>query len=315
VEGRRVRDLPDTFFTTPPEWSWWIIFYFFVGGIAGGSFFIASLLYLLGRVNDRPLVRLGYYVAFIGAVISGILLVLDLHRPLRFWHMLIESNTGNPMFKSWTPMSVGSWGLLLFGLFAALAALSAAREEERVRWGPGFVVSSGFRTIVAIVGGILGFFIAGYTGVLLSVTNRPVWADSPMLGALFLISAASTAAATLILLARRRAIGDDISLGKLAEFDKWTLVLELVAIVAFLITLGATTREVFVSVWGVLLVLGVVGAGIILPLAMGLGWIRRWSSRPVMAATLVLVGGFLLRVVTLLSSEQVHIAGSRVITP
>jgi hypothetical protein len=34
-----------------------------------------------------------------------------------------------------------------------------------------------------------------------------------------------------------------------------------------------------------------------------------------MAATLVLVGGFLLRVVTLLSSEQVHIAGSRVITP
>jgi formate-dependent nitrite reductase membrane component NrfD len=50
-------------------------------------------------------------------------------------------------------------------------------------------------------------------------------------------------------------------------------------------------------------------------LAIGLGWIKRWSSRPVMAASLVLVGGFLLRVVTLLSSEQVQIAGSRVITP
>jgi protein NrfD len=146
------------------------------------------------------------------------------------------------------------------------------------------------------------------------VTNRPVWADSPMLGALFLISAASTAAATLILLARRRDIGDAASLGKLAEFDKWALVIELVAIVAFLITLGAAAR-VFLSVWGALLVLGVIGAGIILPLAMGLGWIKRWSSRPVMAATLVLIGGFLLRVVTLLSSEQVHIAGSRVITP
>lgn len=306
--------MPDTFFTIPPEWTWWIIFYFFIGGIAGGSFFIASLLYLFGRVSDRPLVRLGYYVAFIGAVISGVLLVLDLHRPLRFWHMLIESNTGNLMFKSWTPMSVGSWGLLLFGLFAALAALSAAREEDRVRWGPGFIVTGGFRTVVAILGGILGFFLAGYTGVLLSVTNRPVWADSPMLGALFLISAASTAAATLILLARRRYIGDEVTLGKLAEFDKWALVLELIAIVAFLITLGAAAR-VFLSVWGVLLLLGVIGAGILLPLAMGLGWVKRWSSRPVMAATLVLVGGFLLRVVTLLSSEQVHIAGSRVITP
>ncbi len=306
--------MSDTFFTTPPEWTWWIVFYFFIGGIAGGSFFIASLLYLFGRINDRPLVRLGYYVAFIGVVISGILLVLDLHRPLRFWHMLIESNTGNPMFKSWTPMSVGSWGLLLFGLFAALAALSAAREEERVRWGPAFVVASGLRTFVAIVGGVLGFFLAGYTGVLLSVTNRPVWADSPMLGALFLISAASTAAATLILLARRRDIGDAISLGKLAEFDKWALVLELIAIVVFLITLGAVAK-VFVSAWGVLLLLGVIGAGIVLPLAMGMGWVKRWSSRPVMAATLVLVGGFLLRVVTLLSSEQVHIAGHRVISP
>ena len=309
--GSRV---PDTFYTTPPEWTWWIVFYFFIGGIAGGSFFIASLLYLFGRVTDRPLVRLGYYVSFIGVVLSGILLILDLHRPLRFWHMLIESNTGNPMFKPWAPMSIGSWGLLLFGLFATLAALSAAREEERVRWGPAFVVSSGFRTVVAIIGGVLGFFLAGYTGVLLSVTNRPVWADSPMLGALFLVSAASTAAATLILLARRRNLGDEVSLGKLAEFDKWALVIELVAIVAFLITLGAAAR-VFLSVWGALLVLGVIGVGIVLPLAMGLGWIKRWSSRPVMAATLVLVGGFLLRVVTLLSSEQVHIAGSKVITP
>lgn len=306
--------MPDTFFTTPPEWQWWIIFYFFVGGIAGGCFFIASVLYLFGRASDRPVVRLGYYVAFIGTVVSGLLLILDLHRPFRFWHMLVESNTGNIMFKSWTPMSVGSWGLLLFGLFAALAALSAAREEERVRSGPGFIVTGGFRTVVAIIGGILGFFLAGYTGVLLSVSNRPVWADSPMLGALFLISAASTAAATLILLARRRGSADALSLGKLAEFDKWALIIELVAIVAFLITLGAAAR-VFLSVWGVLLLLGVIGAGIVLPLAMGLGWVKRWSDRPVMAAGLVLVGGFLLRVVTLLSSEQVHIAGSRVITP
>jgi protein NrfD len=306
--------VPDTFFTTPPDWRWWIILYFFIGGIAGGSFFLASLLYLLGRPADRPLVRLGYYVAFWGAAVSGILLILDLQRPLRFWHMLIESNTGQLMFKSWTPMSVGAWGLLLFGLFAALAALASAREDERVHWGPAFVVRSGFRTVVAIVGGIFAFFLAGYTGVLLSVSNRPVWADSPMLGMLFLVSAASTAAATLIFLARRRERIDAISVGKLAEFDKWALVLELIAIVAFLITLGAAVK-VFLSVWGFILLVGVIGLGIVLPLAMGLGWVRRWTATPATAAGLVLIGGFLLRVVTLLSSEQVRLEGSRVMMP
>jgi formate-dependent nitrite reductase membrane component NrfD len=309
-----VQNFPDTFYTVPPEWTWWIVFYFFIGGIAGGSFFLASLLYLFGRPADRPLVRLGYYVALIGAGVSGILLILDLHRPLRFWHMLIESNTGNLMLKAWSPMSIGSWGLLFFGLFAALAALSAAREEGRVRWGPTFLVASGFRTVVAIVGGFLGFFLAGYTGVLLSVSNRPVWADSPLLGMLFLISAASTAAATLILLGRRRDAVDAVSLGKLADFDKWALVLELVVLILFLITLGAAA-QVFLSAWGVLLLLGVVGLGILLPLGIGLGWIRRWSGRPVMAAGLVLVGGFLLRVATLFSSESVTTAGARVITP
>jgi formate-dependent nitrite reductase membrane component NrfD len=270
---------------------------------------------LLGRPADRPLVRLGYYVAFIGAVLSGLLLILDLHRPLRFWHMLIESNTGNLMFKSWTPMSVGSWGLLLFGLFATLAAISAARDEGRVGWAPAALVGRGFRTIVAIIGGFLGFFFAGYTGVLLSVSNRPVWADSPLLGLLFLFSAGSTAAAALILLARRRdTVVDSVSLGRLADFDKWTLVLELVALILFLVTLGAAAR-VFLSAWGVVLLLGVIGLGILLPLAISLGWVRRWSERPVMAAGLVLVGGFLLRVVTLLSSESVTVAGGRVMMP
>jgi formate-dependent nitrite reductase membrane component NrfD len=306
--------MPDTFFTVPPEWTWWIIFYFFVGGIAGGGFFLASILYLVGRPADRPLVRLGYYVAFIGAAVSGILLIVDLHRPLRFWHMLIESNTGQPMFKWWTPMSVGSWGLLLFGLFATLAAISAAREEGLIRWAPAAVVGRGFRTAVAIIGGLLGFFLAGYTGVLLSVSNRPLWADSPMLGMLFLFSAASTAAATLILLGQRRDAVDSTSLGRLAEFDKWALVLELVALVLFLVTLGAAAR-VFLSVWGVILLLGVIGLGILLPLAIGLGWVRRWSGRPAMAAGLVLIGGFLLRVVTLLSSESVTTAGEHVILP
>ena len=94
--------MSDTFFTTAPHWRWLIVLYFFVGGIAGGSFFLAAMLDLFGAPRDRPTMRVGYYVAFVGAVLSGILLTWDLDRPERFWHMLIQSERGIPMFKYWS---------------------------------------------------------------------------------------------------------------------------------------------------------------------------------------------------------------------
>ena len=143
--------------------------------IAGGSFFLAALLDLWGTLRDRPLVRTGYYVALLGAVVSSVLLTVDLGRPERFWRMLIQSERGLLMFKYWSPMSVGAWGLLLFGGFAFVATLGALYEAGRVRWAPlrplrGSVLGS----LIAMLGGLLGFFLAGYTGVLLAVTNSPL---------------------------------------------------------------------------------------------------------------------------------------------
>jgi protein NrfD len=310
--------VPDTFFTRPPHWEWWIILYFFIGGIAGGSFFLAALLHLFGRAADRPLVRLGYRIAFVGAVLSGILLIVDLDRPLRFWHMLFQSENGRPLLKYWSPMSVGAWALLLFGFFAFLAMIGARHEEGKLRWSPAGRLAVGpLAAIIAIGGGLAGVFLAGYTGVLLSVTNRPIWADSNWLGLLFLLSAASTAAATLILFARRREIADAVAMDSLARFDKYVLVLELIAIIIFLISLGRAARA-FVNAWGLLLVLFVIILGILVPLAVGFGRFTTFRNRPLTAGTaagLVLLGGFMLRVVTILSSESMSVAGHRVIGP
>ena len=194
-----------TYFSAPPDWGWLIVFYFFFGGLAGGCYFLAVLIDLLGRPEDRPLARLGYYVAFPCVVLSGLLLTLDLNRPLRFWHMLIESNTFRPMIKFWSPMSVGSWALLIFGIFALISFIGALAEDGRLDWPawrkvrpPG--VLSG---VIAVLGGLFGFYVAGYTGVLLAVTNRPIWSDTPLLGMLFVVSAASISAALMILLAYR----------------------------------------------------------------------------------------------------------------
>jgi formate-dependent nitrite reductase membrane component NrfD len=308
-----VIDAPSsTWFTVNPHWEWLIVLYFFIGGIAGGCYFLAALIDLLGGPEDRPLARLGYYIAFPCVLLSGFLLTVDLTRPLRFWHMLIERNTFEPMFKAWSPMSVGSWALLVFGLFTFVSFLAALAEDDRFpirelrrfRWPPSrmFRPPSPLGNVIAVIGGIAGFFIAGYTGVLLAVTNRPIWSDTPLLGMLFVISAASTSAALLILIAQR-AGWTMPGIDSLHRMDGWVLAMEFVVLVALMISLGPVIRAWF-NVWGLLLLIAVVIPGVLVPL-LQLWRPQRFRASLATTAILVLVGGFLLRVVFIFSSETI----------
>jgi protein NrfD len=306
---RRVQtDLPGTFYTAPPGFGWLIILYFFIGGIAGGALLLAGLLRLFGTAADRAYIRIASVVALVGALISGILLIVDLSAPLRFWHMVVQNNTGQLMFKWWSPMSVGVWILLFFSFFSLVAVLeSLAMDDHPQLRAFRFLSRPPLATIGAIGGIIFGLALAGYTGVLLAVTNRPVWADSSWLGIVFLFSAVSTAMATLLLLSHWRRTESPITNDWLARFDNVTLVLELLAIVCFLISLGGAARALL-NAWGVVLVLGVIVAGIILPLVIQ----RRPAHSVVLPAVLVLAGGFMLRMVIMLSSEQIHVSGVQV---
>ena len=118
-------------FVRAPGWTWYILFYFFLAGLAGGSYVIATLLRLYGERSDEPMARLGYYVAFPVYVICPILLTLDLHQPLRFWHMVVNTTPGDegPILKPWSPMSVGSWVLLAFGVFAVIVLVQEDRKS------------------------------------------------------------------------------------------------------------------------------------------------------------------------------------------
>jgi formate-dependent nitrite reductase membrane component NrfD len=299
--------MSDTFFSGAPHWTWFIIAYFFVGGLAGGAGFLAGVLDWFGQPEDRPVVRTGHTIAAVGAIVSGLLLTIDLGQPLRFWHMLFQSaNLPAIMFKGWSPISFGSWGLMLFGGFSVLAALGGRAEEGR---SPALQLLRGgvLAKLVSGIAGLLGIFIAGYTGILLSVTNRPIWADSPWLGALFVASGVSTGAATLILWAPGRG-ATERSVGWLSSFDTRTLVVELLVLVLFLASLGALNR-VWVSVWGLVLLVGVVGLGILLPLGLHVkpaSFGPSLAARPIVnAAKFVLLGGFLLRLATILASEGI----------
>jgi protein NrfD len=302
-------NLPSTFFTAPPQFGWFIILYFFIGGIAGGALMLAGLLRLFGRSEDRPYVRIASLLALAGAVISGVLLIADLSSPLRFWHMVIQNHTGLPMFKWWSPMSVGVWILLAFSFFALVATLESFVDDGRPRLRAlAFIARPPFVALGAAAGIASGLGLAGYTGVLLAVTNRPIWADSSWLGMVFLFSAVSTSMAAVLLLSHWRRVRATAAVEWLGRFDSIVLAFELGAIVCFLISLGDASRAL-VNAWGALLVLGVIVTGIVVPFVLQ----RRPSHSVVVPAVLVLVGGFLLRVIIILSSEQIHVVGTQVI--
>ena len=297
--------LSSTFFSAPPDWGWLIVWYFFFGGLAGGCYFIAVLIDLFGRAEDRALARLGYYISLPCLVISAILLTLDLGRPLRFWHMLFQSNTYQIIFKPWSPMSVGSWALFIFGIFSLLSFLGALAEDGRLQKpaAKSLRPPGALGSLIASIGGLFGFFVAGYTGVLLGVTNRPIWSDTPLLGMLFVVSAASISVALMILLAEKssRTAG---RINALHRLDSWVVALEFVVLIALMFSLGPVFRA-WLNAWGVLLFFGVIGLGMLFPLA--LYWRRQWlgDSNVTAAAVSVLAGGFILRVVIVFSAQGV----------
>src|SRR5215470_4760332 len=132
-------------FVGDPNWGWWIIAYFYLGGLAAGSYFLATTIELWGRDEDRLLARIGHFLAFPLVAICGVLLIIDLERTDRFWHMLFQSERVDqaladgwplggwgtmltaPMLKWWSPMSLGAWAIFLFGGFSFFSFIASLR--------------------------------------------------------------------------------------------------------------------------------------------------------------------------------------------
>jgi formate-dependent nitrite reductase membrane component NrfD len=246
-------------FAGPPDWLWYILAYFFLAGLSGGSYVLATLLRLRNAPGDEPMARIGYYIAFPPMLIAPLLLALDLGQPWRFWHMMWNTTPGHPglNFKYWSPMSIGSWALIVFGAITTISfAASLVRDGKLrlplVRW----LDNRPFN----IVGSLFGLFIAGYTGVLLSVSNQPVWSDTWALGGLFLASGLAGSAALMLLLARYRPEARP-SAGMLSVSERLYALLELALIVVFAVTLFAAGTQgiVFGLPWLVLWLVALAG--------------------------------------------------------
>jgi formate-dependent nitrite reductase membrane component NrfD len=130
--------------------------YLFFGGLSGAS----SVLAAFAQASGNPQLARNAKVTSTAAIaVSAVALVNDLGRPARFLNML-------RVFKTSSPMSVGSWLLAAYGPVSGAAAASAVTG-----WLP--------RAGAAATAGaaVLGSGIATYTAALICDTAVPAWHD------------------------------------------------------------------------------------------------------------------------------------------
>ncbi|HEX7300330.1 MAG TPA: NrfD/PsrC family molybdoenzyme membrane anchor subunit [Solirubrobacteraceae bacterium] len=302
-------------FAGAPHWTWYILFYFFLAGLAGGSYFLATLLRHWGAPTDEPVARVGFYVAFVATLICPILLTLDLTHPLRFWHMVVNTTPGNTglNFRSETPMSVGVWALLVASVFSLVSFVDTLARDGRLRHPLARrlagALDGGAGKVWNVAGSVVYLFVAAYTGVLLAVSNQPVWSDSWALGGLFLASGLSGSAALMLLLTRYRR-GAEASRGFLEIGGRLFTVLELALLVVFALTLidDGALDTAFGFPWILLWLVALAGMlpGLVSLAVGGLrvdGTAERVATWAVVAPALVLVGVLALRAAVIFSAQ------------
>ena len=171
-----------------------VVWYLFLAGLGAGAVTVsASVLLRSGDYHGGSFFKLARYGALIGpfpVILGTCLIIFELGR----WDRALN------LFKiiNLSPMSIGSWLLLLFIIFSLIYAFVFLPSFfPRFKW-----LSRRFAPIMHVLSWInvpLGIGVAIYTGILLgAMPSRPLW-NSPILALLFLVSALSTGIAVTIL--------------------------------------------------------------------------------------------------------------------
>jgi formate-dependent nitrite reductase membrane component NrfD len=209
-----------------------------------------------------------------------------------------------------SPMSIGTWGLTAFGFISAMTTGLQLLEDRSSRLG---VRPSAARraagAVLALLGALSGFFVAGYTGVLLAATAVPLWSKRPeFLGPLFFSSAMTSGAAVISAIASGLEREDGGAFARLRALETLSTVAEESLLVIWIIALGPTAKPIVDSRLGAVVRHGAAGAGMALPLAISalVPHLPRRLRRPAMllSAALTLAGVFAVRYAVVVGGRQ-----------
>jgi Fe-S-cluster-containing dehydrogenase component/formate-dependent nitrite reductase membrane component NrfD len=210
AHGGNLRTVYDV--SHPRPWGWRVGAYLWTKAIAAGALVVAALLLTLGMPTG-PLLSTGApSLALVFLLLTGVLLIVDLKRPDRFYFLFTKPN--------WTSWLVwGSWIILVYG---ALATLWLLLGVARLPLALG---------LIAWAAALAGLGTAGYSAFLFGqAEGRDFW-QSPLLLPHLLLAAFTAGAASLALLGLWTGAGPAL-LGVLAT------VLAATAVLGFLVALA-----------------------------------------------------------------------------
>jgi formate-dependent nitrite reductase membrane component NrfD len=290
-------------------WGWQIPAYLFLGGLTAGIMIVTGLIGR--RVPLERQSRWMRWMPFAAPLLlsAGMLaLFLDLENKVHVFRFYTA-------FRLTSPMSWGSWILLLIYPATLLLGLARLHDRELTRIECALVhvnleplASFARRQVHRLerANVILGIALGGYTGILIGTLGaRAVW-SSVVLGPLFLISGISTGAALVMLFPI-----EDEEHRVIRRWDMAAIGVEALLLALFFISLianggerGRDAAALFfggaytATFWSL-----VVMAGLALPLSMELIESRRHLRATALVPLLLLIGGFALRWILVMAGQ------------
>ena len=265
------------------EWGWLVISYLFLGG-AGAGLFLISLY-----IDHAWAGVLGLLVVILGTL----LLFLDLGRPERFWRAFFRPQS------SW--ISRGCFFITLVVLFGGL-------QIAPQMLGLGFLWESGgsLGSVIKAVAVVAAVLVMIYTGFVLSPSPAiPFW-NSAFFPVIFFVYSL-LAGIDILLLSSPLLPGPALDLSVLERIQNYLVLACLLLVLSHLSVMSSSAvaaREAIRLLtrgrWALLFLGGVIGAGLVIPLA--LSWATLWKSQAqaffaftVILALLRLFGDYLFR--------------------
>ncbi|MDA8431339.1 MAG: Ni/Fe-hydrogenase cytochrome b subunit [Nitrospiraceae bacterium] len=171
-------DLQDNF-----PWGLWVGFDVLSGvALAAGGFTVTAAVYIFNMKKYKPIARPAVLTAFIGYLMVIVGLIVDIGKPLSFWHPLVMWNHHSIMFEV-------VWCITLYTTVLALEFSSAFLEKWG--WTGALKVMKGLTFPLVIAGIILSYLHQSSLGAFFLIVPaklNPIW-YSPIIPQLFYLSA------------------------------------------------------------------------------------------------------------------------------
>ncbi|WP_418790453.1 NrfD/PsrC family molybdoenzyme membrane anchor subunit [Phosphitispora sp. TUW77] len=297
-------------------WPIILAIYLFIAGDGVAAFYSGILANTFSKGKYERIAKLGSYIGVPLILLGLLMLVIDLGRPLSFWHFILGENF-LPIFRLSSTMSLGTWLLTAFTIFGGGYALTWLAEEEFTQGWPilkYFAFKPKLRKILSYLALPFAFLIACYTGILLASTAAPLWHSTPYLGLLFLMSATSAGLANIILvLAATKSDGCQIY--TFAKTGAIVDMLEMLVFVILMVGLHSAAPEsaalLLTGQFSTVFWVGIVTFGLLIPFIMDIYELASSKKKmvnsviPVISAVFILIGSFLTRVVILYAGQAI----------